>query len=75
MHVGLNLVYLVPGETGGQEVNAPELTAAFLCREAEEHASQLETHGASDTGELPADAGGAMTAMSLAHRWLKIAAE
>ena len=46
MHVGLNLIYLVPGETGGMEVAAreliPELVAAapdvrftaFINREA-----------------------------------------
>ena len=47
MHVGLNLVYLVPGETGGMEVYARELIpalvaegdgdvrfTAFVCREA-----------------------------------------
>ena len=30
MHVGLNLVYLVPGETGGMEIYARELVAAML---------------------------------------------
>jgi glycosyltransferase involved in cell wall biosynthesis len=30
MHVGLNLVFLVPGETGGMEVAARELIAALL---------------------------------------------
>jgi glycosyltransferase involved in cell wall biosynthesis len=30
MHVGLNLVYLVPGETGGMEVYARELIPALL---------------------------------------------
>lgn len=48
MHVGLNLVYLVPGETGGTETYARQLIpalleqrpdlrlTAFLCREAAE---------------------------------------
>ena len=47
MHVGLNLVYLVPGETGGMEVVARELIpelaeipgvrlTAFVNREAEQ---------------------------------------
>ena len=30
MHVGLNLVYLVPGETGGTEVVARELLPALV---------------------------------------------
>jgi glycosyltransferase involved in cell wall biosynthesis len=30
MHVGLNLIFLVPGETGGMEVAARELTAALV---------------------------------------------
>ena len=30
MHVGLNLVFLVPGETGGMETYARELIAALL---------------------------------------------
>ena len=29
MHVGLNLVFLVPGETGGMEVYARELVPAL----------------------------------------------
>ena len=29
MHVGLNLVFLVPGETGGMEVYARELLTAL----------------------------------------------
>src|SRR5438105_14426226 len=29
-HIGLNLVFLVPGETGGMEVYARELIAALL---------------------------------------------
>ena len=31
MHVGLNLVYLVPGETGGLEVYARELIQFETC--------------------------------------------
>ncbi len=30
MHVGLNLIYLVPGETGGMETYARELIPALL---------------------------------------------
>lgn len=30
MHVGLNLVYLIPGETGGMETYARELTSALV---------------------------------------------
>ncbi len=30
MHVGLNLIFLVPGETGGMEIAAQELIAAML---------------------------------------------
>ena len=29
LHVGLNLIFLVPGETGGMEVYARELIAAL----------------------------------------------
>jgi glycosyltransferase involved in cell wall biosynthesis len=36
MHVGLNLVFLVPGETGGMETYARELIAALI-----EHAPEL----------------------------------
>ena len=32
MHVGLNLIFLVPGETGGMEVAARELIPALLAR-------------------------------------------
>ena len=32
MHVGLNLIFLVPGETGGMEVAARELIPALLPR-------------------------------------------
>ncbi len=35
MHVGLNLVYLVPGETGGMETYARELIPALLDRRPE----------------------------------------
>ncbi|MFZ2114254.1 MAG: glycosyltransferase family 1 protein, partial [Solirubrobacteraceae bacterium] len=30
MHVGLNLIFLVPGETGGMEVAARELIPALI---------------------------------------------
>ena len=30
LHVGLNLIFLVPGETGGMEVAARELIPALL---------------------------------------------
>ena len=30
VHVGLNLIFLVPGETGGMEIAAQELIAAML---------------------------------------------
>ena len=30
MHVGLNLIYLVPGETGGPEIYARELIPALV---------------------------------------------
>src|SRR5271167_834692 len=30
MHIGLNLIYLVPGETGGMEVYARELLPALV---------------------------------------------
>jgi glycosyltransferase involved in cell wall biosynthesis len=53
VHVGLNMVFLVPGETGGMEIYARELVAAltrvapeirltaFLSREGGEHAGDL----------------------------------
>ena len=34
MHVGLNLVYLVPGETGGMEIYARELVPALQAADA-----------------------------------------
>ena len=30
MHIGLNLIFLVPGETGGMEVAARELIPALV---------------------------------------------
>ena len=42
-HVGLNLVYLVPGETGGMEIYARELIPALL------DAGRPAAHGASST--------------------------
>ena len=33
-HIGLNLIFLVPGETGGMEVAARELIPALLARGA-----------------------------------------
>jgi hypothetical protein len=30
MHIGLNLIFLVPGETGGMEVYARELIPALV---------------------------------------------
>ena len=35
MHVGLNLIYLVPGETGGMETYARELIPALLAESPE----------------------------------------
>src|SRR5215472_1946465 len=32
MHIGLNLIFLVPGETGGMEVYARELIPALLAQ-------------------------------------------
>jgi glycosyltransferase involved in cell wall biosynthesis len=32
MHIGLNLIYLVPGDTGGMEVYARELLPELVCR-------------------------------------------
>src|SRR4051794_32248482 len=39
-HIGLNLIYLVPGETGGMETYARELIPALL---ADERLSRLTT--------------------------------
>lgn len=48
MHVGLNLVYLVPGETGGMETYARELIAALFEAEPSLRVTSFvnrETHG------------------------------
>ena len=39
MHIGLNLVFLVPGETGGMEVAARELIPALLAQAPRRRAS------------------------------------
>src|SRR5579872_2449112 len=45
MHVGLNLIYLVPGETGGMEVVARELIPELLAA-ADRSGEGSETGGA-----------------------------
>ena len=56
MHVGLNLIFLVPGETGGTETYARELIRA-LRQEAPEIAltAFVNREGANDPTLLPAD--------------------
>src|SRR5262245_8290744 len=54
MHVGLNLIYLVPGETGGMETYARELVPALAAVRPDLRLTtfvNVETYGADDTWE------------------------
>ncbi|HEX4483910.1 MAG TPA: glycosyltransferase family 1 protein [Solirubrobacteraceae bacterium] len=54
MHVGLNLVFLVPGETGGMEVAARELIPALLdVAPPETRFTAFINHEAADAGDGP----------------------
>jgi len=58
VHVGLNLVYLVPGETGGMEVYARELIPALLAEASDDcsFVALLSREGAASDGpwtEIP----------------------
>lgn len=50
MHVGLNLVYLVPGETGGTETYARELIGALLAERPDLRLTAFINREASDAG-------------------------
>src|SRR4051794_30967529 len=53
MHVGLNLVYLVPGETGGMETYARELIPALLAEHPELRLTAFINREAAETREGP----------------------
>ena len=50
MHVGLNLVYLVPGETGGMETYARELIPALVHERPEVRLTAFVNREAAETG-------------------------
>src|SRR5215208_4207690 len=53
MHVGLNLVYLVPGETGGMETYARELIPALLTARPDLRLTAFINREAAGTREGP----------------------
>jgi glycosyltransferase involved in cell wall biosynthesis len=53
MHVGLNLVYLVPGETGGMETYARELIPALLAERPDLRLTAFVNREATETREGP----------------------
>jgi glycosyltransferase involved in cell wall biosynthesis len=53
MHTGLNLVFLVPGETGGLEVYARELIAALLNAAPETRFTAFVNREAAAAGDAP----------------------
>ena len=53
MHVGLNLVYLVPGETGGMETYARELIPALLAERPELRLTAFVNREAAEAREGP----------------------
>jgi glycosyltransferase involved in cell wall biosynthesis len=53
MHVGLNLVYLVPGETGGMETYARELIPALLAEHPELRLTAFVNREAAEAREGP----------------------
>jgi glycosyltransferase involved in cell wall biosynthesis len=53
MHVGLNLVYLVPGETGGMEVVARELLPALVAAAPEVRFTAFVNQEAAEVGDGP----------------------
>jgi glycosyltransferase involved in cell wall biosynthesis len=53
VHVGLNLVYLVPGETGGMEVYARELAAALRAERPDLRLTLFVNREAAAWSELP----------------------
>ena len=53
MHVGLNLIYLVPGETGGMETYARELIPALLAERPELRLTAFINREAGEAGAGP----------------------
>jgi glycosyltransferase involved in cell wall biosynthesis len=53
MHVGLNLVFLVPGETGGMEIYARELIPALLAERPELRLTAFVNREAAEAREGP----------------------
>src|SRR5215208_4868799 len=53
MHVGLNLVYLVPGETGGMETYARELIPALLRERPDLRLTAFVNREAAETRDGP----------------------
>src|SRR5919206_876316 len=53
MHVGLNLVFLVPGETGGMETYARELIAALVAERPAMQATAFVSREAAADGDAP----------------------
>jgi glycosyltransferase involved in cell wall biosynthesis len=53
MHVGLNLVYLVPGETGGMETYARELIPALLRERPDLRITAFVNREATEAGDGP----------------------
>jgi len=53
MHVGLNLVYLVPGETGGMETYARELISALVREQPELRLTAFVNREATEAGGGP----------------------
>ena len=53
MHVGLNLIYLVPGETGGMETYAPRAHPALLTERPELRLTAFVNREAAEAGAGP----------------------
>lgn len=53
MHVGLNLVFLVPGETGGTETYACELITALVAASPETRFTAFINREAAATSDGP----------------------
>ena len=53
MHVGLNLIFLVPGETGGMEVAARELIPALVAAAPQTRFTAFVNREAAAAGTVP----------------------
>ena len=51
MHIGLNLIYLVPGETGGTEVVARELLPALVAARPQVRFTLFVNREAAESGD------------------------